>query len=527
MQSVAKAMSLNRASGGHRETHGGVPSKSGLCYVRVMPINRKQSSLTLAGAIALALVLTNSLAACSDTSKPSLAQVARAPNVTPATVEGPITTGALSPPFDPRDMHAEYVGYTEQEFFVSGTATSYVQQGERSPDGYWTVTPGDTAPYKTRIVVRMPADPADFNGIVALEWLNVSAFELAPEWAYLTDSIVDNGVAWIGISVQALSIEGGSSTYIDTGNGTQTDANQGLKTTNPTRYGSLSHPGDEYAFDIYSQVAAALLGDDGPGMLNGARITQLLAVGESQSAAWLTSYLNGIEPITTLFDGYFVHSRFGGAIEYDGSGFDRSVGNLQVGFQIRTDLQVPVFVFETESDVLFSYALARQPDTDLLRVWEVAGTGHSDTYLVGNFKICPVPINDGPQHWVVNAAFTHLLAWVADGTSPPRGEPIESSGTDIHRDDYGIALGGIRTPDVDVPTATLSGAAPEGASQICSILGSTVAFKEETLYSLYPTRQDYLDRYTAALDQAIADGYVRASDREAYLAEANTAVLPD
>ena len=53
---------------------------------------------------------------------------------------------------------------------------------------------------------------------------------------------------------------------------------------------------------------------------------------------------------------------------------------------IRTDLKVPVFQFETETDVLGvgspGFSVSRQPDTTLLRTWEVAGTAHADQYLL-------------------------------------------------------------------------------------------------------------------------------------------------
>jgi hypothetical protein len=442
-----------------------------------------------------------------------------------ARLEGPITTGTLSPPFDPRATDVAAIGYVEEEWFASGVATRYQQNGERTRDGRWELTAVETAPYRTRIVIRMPSDPADFSGIVVLEWLNVTVFELSPDWAYLGDAIVRNGIAWIGISAQALGIEGGAS-LMDTGVTSQAAANQGLKATNPTRYSSLTHPGDAYAFDIYSQVGAALRGEDGKAALQGADVTRLLAIGESQSAVFLTAYVNGVAPLAQVFDGYFVHSRFDGAADFDGR--PRVVdADARPGYQIRTDLDVPVFVFETETDVIRGYGLARQPDTDLLRVWEVAGTGHSDTYLAGGHPdLWATPINDGPQHWVVDAAFTHLIAWVTDGCAPPHGTPIESDGTRVRRDDHGIALGGIRTPDVDVPVATLSGAAPPGADPVRALLGSTTPFDEQTLRSLYPSKEVFVERFTASLDDAIARGYVRASDRAAYLARADAADIP-
>jgi hypothetical protein len=116
-----------------------------------------------------------------------------------------------------------------------------------------------------------------------------------------------------------------------------------------------------------------------------------------------------------------------------------------------------------------------------------------------------------------------LLRWVEDGTAPPHSGRIQTGGTDgttVSRDAHGIALGGIRTPPVDVPVETLSGQAPAGTSVLCSLFGSATPFDHATLTSLYPTQQAYLDAFDKALDQAISLGFVRAADRDEFAAEA-------
>ncbi len=42
-----------------------------------------------------------------------------------------------------------------------------------------------------------------------------------------------------------------------------------LKTADPERYGTLSHPGDSFSFDIYSQVGVAMRERDGVDPLGG------------------------------------------------------------------------------------------------------------------------------------------------------------------------------------------------------------------------------------------------------------------
>src|SRR3546814_15819016 len=64
---------------------------------------------------------------------------------------------------------------------------------------------------------------------------------------------------------------------------------------------------------------------------------------------------------------------------------------------------------------------------------------------------------------------------LVDGTAP-RSAPriqINAAGDGIARDAHGNALGGIRTPYVDVPTAVLSGenASTQGDGGICFLVG--------------------------------------------------------
>ncbi len=70
--------------------------------------------------------------------------------------------------------------------------------------------PDHVSPYKTRIVVRRPTDPADFNGTVVVEWLNVSGgLDAAPTTTYAGRELVRSGYAWVGVSAQKIGVEGG------------------------------------------------------------------------------------------------------------------------------------------------------------------------------------------------------------------------------------------------------------------------------------------------------------------------------
>src|SRR5581483_9957053 len=102
------------------------------------------------------------------------------------------------------------VGYVQREYVASGTATSYRDDGTLTRDGRWTFAPDGQAPYRTRVLVRYPADPARFSGTVVVEWLNVSGgVDADPEWATLHEELIRQGDAWVGVSAQRIGVMGG------------------------------------------------------------------------------------------------------------------------------------------------------------------------------------------------------------------------------------------------------------------------------------------------------------------------------
>jgi hypothetical protein len=437
-----------------------------------------------------------------------------------ATLTGPVKVGHIIEPASAVPINSAAHGYVEQEFFASGTAHAFTATSAPA-DGRWTIEPSASASYKTRIVVRRPASPTKFNGTVVVEWMNVSGGESAPDWDYLNPMLVRDGYAYVAVSAQALGVEGGAPIFGVGG------PSAGLVHQEPSRYGTLSHPGDQYALDMYAQIGRALRTTHLPAVLGPLHPQHVVALGESQSAFFLTTFADAIQPNTHAFDGIFIHSRGGG-----GTGLGGGSG-LNGALRIRTDLPVPVFMFETQTDLTtLGYAAAQQRNTGRIRTWEVAGTSHADAYLVGSNAAalgCTQPINDGPQHPVVQAAFTAFDKWVSDGTSPPSPSPFRfasTSPTTYALDTYGNVIGGVRTPAVDVPVSTLSGQAPPGSSVLCSLFGSTAPLGAATLAHLYPTKAAYLAAFTVSLDRAIAKGYVLRADRAALLAGARQAPIP-
>ena len=412
--------------------------------------------------------------------------------------------------------------WVEEERVAVGTATSYRSDGPLPEDGRFELTEDTSADYRTRVAVRRPDDGDAFNGTVVVEWLNVSGgLDGSPEYSFGADELHRGGYAWVGVSAQHIGIEGGP-VAVSAGPAAAGLAGRGLKAIDPDRYGSLQHPGDAYAYDIFTQVGRAVR--DG-GLLGDLEPERVLAVGESQSGFMLTTYANGVQPLTREFDGFLIHSRGTSAAPLGEPGTGIDVVTTFVGGTptlVRADLDVPVLVLETESDVLgvINYAKARQDDTDRFRLWEVAGTAHADRTIVGSVADtldCGVPINDGPQRFLVRTALRALDGWMADGEAPPEAERLEVQGGAFRRDADGIVLGGVRTPLVDVPVAALSGEPGPQGGVICLLLGSTKPLPPERLAALYPSRDDYLEAYEDATDDAIGAGFLLEEDREAVL----------
>jgi hypothetical protein len=489
-------------------------------------VSRRPGRIALIAVVSAALLL----AACSgggDDESSSTTTTTTKPATTAPRPDGPkarlaelsggdgVFIGTATPTALPKD-------YVEQEYAASGTASSYAPRGELTTDGRWTLAPAQTAGYKTRVLVRRPKDPTDFSGTVVVEWLNVSGgVDADPDFVTLREELLRQGHAWVGVSAQAIGVEGGPVAVKVDVPGAEA-AGKGLKGIDPARYGSLEHPGDAFAFDIYSQVARAVRAGDGLGDLKPARV---IAAGESQSAFALTSYIDGVQPLTHAFDGFFVHSRGGPALPFvqPGTAADiaAAIGGKPTIF--RTDTDVPIMDVQTESDVagVLSSAAARQPDSDRLRLWEVTGTAHADKHLMGataDQVDCGVPVNDGPLHIVAKAAFRHLDDWVRDGKQPPEMPRITlrpGATPAVARDADGIAQGGVRTPPVDVPTRVLSGEPGPEPSVICILLGSTKPIPAARLAQLYPSRAKSQQQYDAAIDDAVAAGVVLREDRAA------------
>jgi hypothetical protein len=136
------------------------------------------------------------------------------------------------------------------------------------------------------------------------------------------------------------------------------------------------------------------------------------------------------------------------------------------------------------------------------------------TTAIEGVVTCDTPINSGPHHLVLNAAFAALNRWVRRGKPPleaPRLDVVAGPPPTINRDALGNALGGIRTPQVDVPIAALSGVGQTGPIP-CFLVGTTAPFDAPTLASLYPNHRAYVSAFNRALRGARRARFIVRSD---------------
>jgi hypothetical protein len=373
----------------------------------------------------------------------------------------------------------------------------------------------------TRVVVNRPRAARDFNGTVVVEWLNVSGgVDASPDWMNLHVELIRHGYAWVGVSAQAVGL----------------DALKVSPRGDPARYATLLHPGDSYSYDMFSQAGTAVR-ENARQVLRGLRPDRVLAIGESQSAGRLVTYIDAVHPRARVFDGFLVHSRSAG-----GSPLSQAplpVMTVPTPSLIRDDLDVPVLVFQTETDT--GGVTARQPDTRRYRLWEVAGTAHYDLYGLQlgaadtggrrsvaawfesmlrptaqpnpNFT-CNAPINSGPQTFALRAAIAALDRWVADREPPavaPRLETTSTQPVQYALGADGNVLGGIRTPAVDAPVATLSGRGQAGA-MFCFLFGTTTPFSAEQLVARYQDQRGFVAAWNRATRDAVEAGFIRPED---------------
>jgi hypothetical protein len=315
-----------------------------------------------------------------------------------------------------------------------------------------------------------------------------------------------------------------------------------LKTWNPARYGDLTlaapptevaPPGSRFGvadvlgWDVFSQTIQALRHPGAIDALGGLKVKRVIADGESQSAAMLTRYYNGIDPLHRLVDGM---------IFYDVAG------------PLRTDSSTKAISVDTE--VFGGDPGSPQSDSPIFRRWDVAGASHIGLYdaqyadaiaardgalkgpdgkavsVTGLITGCAwSPIwSAAPTHYVLNSAFAHMNAWIKDGVAPPSAPRFERDASVTpavtHLGADGVMAGGIRLSEVEYPTGINRGRGNTGANFFCFISGAHKPFTAEELAARYPDPAAYVRDVEALNTRNAAAGFILPSDAAASTARA-------
>ena len=487
-----------------------------LSIIDNQPSAGKRSKIFISAAM---VFLIATLAACgggdngSDASSGVPGSVASIQNV-PAASGQPFGSAII-------DLAAR--GYVEQEYLVSGTANRYriADPGGQSPTppGNAVIVDGGHA-YTTRILVRRPADAAKFNGTVVVEWMNVTLNQ-DMEFFFIAarDYLLSQGYAWIGVSAQLA----GANT---------------LKQVNPTRYaainltasnddplgGTLDPRGDVLSWDVYAQIGAVLRKPGAIDPLGGLAPKRVFAVGQSQSAFRLTSYLNSINPLyPKVFDGFVAYDRLG---------------------SLRADLNAKAI--SVASEITSPPRFAPTPAINSVRVWEMAGASHNGYVEISGY-VDPLVRRNGllldasgaaisltdsiqgcgqqplwsrvPNGDVLSAAVGAMQRWTADGVEPARSVRMGADETGaFFRDSTGRVSGGIRLAAYDAPMSKNIGV--NTGPGFCFLVGSHVDFTPVEMCARYGSHDNYVAKVVEVTRKAESDGYLLTADANRTIEEA-------
>lgn len=403
-------------------------------------------------------------------------------------------------------------GWVEKERLLSGAALAY--------DGTPTAAARPTrsrTPFTTRVLVRYPADPADFSGRVVVEPFNTSVgIDLDVVWRQVRTLLEDRGDAWVGVT-------------------TRTSSATRLRELDPERYRSLELAANDHGWDVLRQVGALLKGPDGPRLLPRRAVRAVYMAGFSQSGIDTATFAGALNPVTRRADGQAVYDGYLPAA-HAGSLSPLRSGDAALPTFVSEPMgavDVPVVDVETQSDVEGfvapidstrtytnpGHAGVRRADAtrdgDRYRLYELPGAPHAPL----------IPGCDGggssfPVDAFVRAALARLTRWAERGQAPPPAARIELSTTGVVSaaavDVHGNARGGMRSPFVDVPLVRYEAHSTPGA--LCALAGRETPLPVDELRRRYDDVDGHMSAFTTALDDAIDDGRLLALDRAAILA---------
>ena len=473
-------------------------------------------------------------------------------------VRGPVPSTAENPMLGLADFPGAKLGialkpfgYVEEEYFLTGSAAAY----EHTASGPKPRT--SKLPYTTRIVIRRPADPAKFSGVVHYEPTHPTQ-GYNGQWLVLDRYLMSRGDVYVFADVGDASKGFSGSPKFSAESG-PIGINRILKWFNPDRYAAISWPEEEgIRFEVMGDIGRKLRSNDADNPLKGFAVKAMLVGGWSYTGSIQRTYINeGFHNLIRLpdgrpvFDGYLVgvasmHNNPGYLPLYNDEPFV-PLGDPRRVLK-KTDAKVIEFLTESEVELGNGPTSPQVPDSDEKlgghRVYELAGVIHVDSLhdpnygsrerpyaaqliakgynMVGVSTVsianCTLPQSDVPQAALVRAAVDNLRHWVLDGTLPAHAEPLKRQDGKLLRDAAGNILGGIRAAEFEVPLARYGryeGSAYPGCRATEFYPNSFFVrdpLPTTELVRRYGTPKRYLQKYDASIDRLIDKRWLLPED---------------
>ena len=374
----------------------------------------------------------------------------------------------------PEDLGA--VGYTEQEYFISGLANAYKYNNPSNPmdDSVSTLQP-NPEPYTNRILVRAPKDPAKFSGNVILDLGDdVDGIETPGGWIEGHQRFVQNGDAYVLLTSLPIAI-------------------QYLQTFNAQRYAPLSTPtfaatqgacqaGPEFGI-IYDEITAVgklLKSNRLLGPLPGLDVKRVFLTGYSGSTFTALTWDRVFGINSPLFDGYMLTygspRRALNSCESAETTYSRTTPGLSTVSPVIQTQSITEFGFFQFLDIPFTKGTDSDSPTNRFRYYEIAGASHIDGDIIRGSPAqadLPPAVSDMrttayalnacsfsgstvlsafPDRYPWDAIWANLENWAILGTSyvPPRqASPLVINSSTLYGP--GPQIGGVRSPAVDLP----------------------------------------------------------------------------
>lgn len=458
-------------------------------------------------------------------------------------VEGPIAVTESSHPFSAMTharipLNLEDYGYVEEEYFVSGTANVY----EETADSREMEIVRKGVPYKNRIFIRKPRNPLKSSGNVILEIYNPSnGYDIEDIWRRSYEKIMETKDIYIGITSKPIAAyalqQFDEERYktLDWGNGSDN------MVVSPENKDSVVNAEEGLIWDMISQLAY-LLRTEKERLLDKYPVSHLFLSGQSQAGMYLNTYAYYFHPYIKGLgevDDYL----FNGYINIVGAGTMRKLKQEEkpkslfsiVPQKVR-NMDIPFLFLSAQGDLEFFKDLDKTenitqiyPDS-MIRQYELAGAPHSDptsSLVPSDNEIektgCQPKkdydedknINTLKLSYYVNTIFTAMINWVVNSTEPPVSNYIKrDEHGEIEYDRFGNAVGGVRSPYLDVPIATYYPNSKSGNKSNFDelVYGTMEYFSYDKLIELYGSRSNYLTKFLYSVHDQIKNKYLIPSD---------------